>query len=229
MRMSAKAGVLIVLLAVHGLSQGYAEAAFSQQLPGWKFDAQARSSDILAHLNSVIQFYRRSTQPIQKAGEPNDAVYREQATTLSSQAAEFAFQWAKAEAVLMASQTNQRTSPNSSGAGEQQKLLDFEGNLQKQISDLRVRQVALDKQIATAASQNIAALQTRRKKVQDALDLANATQDVLQKIVSTSDAKGGPDQRRTSAGSNVRSRSCRARTRPPLLRSSRWIQPAPPV
>jgi hypothetical protein len=191
MRISAKAGVLIVLLAVHGLSQGYAEAAFSQQLPGSKFDAQARSSDILAHLNSVIQFYRRSTQPIQKAGEPNDAVYREQATTLSSQAAEFAFQWAKAEAVLMASQTNQRTAPNSSGVGEQQKLLDTEGNLQKQISDLQARQVALDKQIATAASQNIAALQTRRKKVQDALDLANATQDVLQKIVSTSDAEGG--------------------------------------
>src|SRR5271170_2347343 len=126
MRMNAKAGVLIVLLACHGLSQGYAEAtgAITQRENGKTvFDAQARSSDILAHLNSVIQFYRASTQPIQKAGEPNDAVYREQATTLSSQAAEFAFQWAKAEAVLMASQTKQRTSPNSSGAGEQQKLL----------------------------------------------------------------------------------------------------------
>src|SRR5437588_7569002 len=53
--------------------------AFSQQLPSSESDAQARSRDDLAHLNSVIQFYRASTQPIQNASEPNDVIYRDQA------------------------------------------------------------------------------------------------------------------------------------------------------
>jgi hypothetical protein len=115
-RASYKAGVLstsaLVLLAS---LIGHRHGAFSQPLPKPKFDIQARSSDILDHLNSVIQFYRGCTQPIQQAGEPNDVVYRDRVAALSSQATEFAFQWAKAEAVLMAThRTNEGTSSNSS-------------------------------------------------------------------------------------------------------------------
>jgi small-conductance mechanosensitive channel len=171
---------------------GHRHVAFSQQLPKPKFDAQARSSDILAHLNSVIQFYRGCTQSIQQAGEPNDVVYRDQAAALSSQAAEFAFQWAKAEAVLIAThRTNEGTASNSSHMDEQQKVQVAEDNVKKQISDLHAREVALDKQLAAAEPQNIAALQAQQKQVQSALDLANATQDALQKTVGISDSQGG--------------------------------------
>jgi Mechanosensitive ion channel len=171
---------------------GHRYVAFSQQLPEPKLDAQARSSDILAHLNSVIQFYRGCTPPIQQAGEPNDVVYRDQAAALSSQATEFAFQWAKAEAVLMAThRTNEGTSSNSSHMDEQQKAQVAEDNVKKQIDDLHAREVALDKQLAAAEPQNIAALQAQQKQVQSALDLANATKDALQKIVEISDSQGG--------------------------------------
>jgi seryl-tRNA synthetase len=143
-------------------------------------------------LNSVIQFYRASTQPIQKAGEPNDVVYRDQAATLSSQVAGFAFQSAKAEAVLMARyQTRPGASPDSSATDEQQRMQVTEGNVEKQINDLKARQAALDKQIASAKPRDIAVLQTQRRQVQGALDLANATKDALQKIVGMSDARGG--------------------------------------
>jgi len=84
----------IVLLA--GLFGG--AGALSQQSQEEIKNALDRSKDIVAHLNSVIQFYRASTQPIQKAGEPNDVVYRDQAAVLSAQVATFAFQSAKAEA-----------------------------------------------------------------------------------------------------------------------------------
>jgi small-conductance mechanosensitive channel len=166
--------------------------AFSQQLPGSEFDPQARSRDILAQLNTVIQFYRASVQPIQKAGEPNDVVYRDQTVTLSSQVAGFAFQSAKAEAAFMARyQTRQPVSPDSSATGEQQRIQVTEGNIEKQISDLKARLVALDKQIATAKPRDIAALETQRKQVEGALDLANATKDAVQKIVGMSEAQGG--------------------------------------
>jgi hypothetical protein len=180
---------ILVLLA--GL-MAQRHVAFSQQPRSSEFDAKARSRDILAQLNSVIQFYRASTQPIQKAGEPNDVVYRDQAATLSSQVAGFAFQSAKAEAVLMARyQTRPGASPDSSATDEQQRMQVTEGNVEKQINDLKARQAALDKQIASAKPRDIAVLQTQRRQVQGALDLANATKDALQKIVGMSDARGG--------------------------------------
>src|ERR1700728_4516680 len=104
---SARPSRKVVLLSVFAatLLAGSAVtqyAAHGQQAASASFDRAARSRDILAHLNPVIQFYRASMQPIQKAGEPNDIVYRDQAVALSSQVAGYAFQSAKAEATLMA-------------------------------------------------------------------------------------------------------------------------------
>jgi hypothetical protein len=169
---------------------GQQQRALSQQIPS--FDAQARSQKVVGHLSSVIKFYRASIQPIQKAGEPNDVVYRDQAATLSSQAAEFAFQSAKADAVLIAKyQSSAAVAPHSSTTGEQQKIQDTEGNVEKQISDLQTDEAALDRELAAAAPQAIAALQARRKQVQGALDLENAMIDALHKIVGIADAQGG--------------------------------------
>jgi Mechanosensitive ion channel len=158
--------------------------SFSQQPPGTKSDGPGRSGDIVAHLNSVIQFYRTSTQPLQKAGEPNDVVYRDQAVSLSSQIADFAFQSAKAQAALLAkSQTEKSGSPNGSALSEQQRMLATELNVEKQIGDLQTREAALDKQIASAKPQAIPALQAQKKQLQGTLDLANAMKDASQKIV----------------------------------------------
>src|ERR1700722_9490843 len=99
--------------------------ALSQQPPAPVPGIEARSRDIVTHLNSVIQFYRTSTQPLQKAGEPNDVVYRDQAVALSSQVADFAFQSAKAQAaILPRSQTDQASSAGS----EQQRMQATESN-----------------------------------------------------------------------------------------------------
>lgn len=169
---------------------GQQQRALSQQKPS--FDAQARSQKVVGHLSSVIKFYRASIQPIQKAGEPNDVVYRDQAATLSSQAAELAFQSAKAEAVLIAKyQSSAAVAPNSSTTGEQQKIQDTEGTVEKQISDLQTEEAALDRELAAAAPRAIAALQAQRRQVQGALDLENAMLDAVHKIVGTTEARGG--------------------------------------
>jgi hypothetical protein len=170
---------------------GCRQVAFSQQPKSSGVDPEARGQQILAHLNLVIQFYRSTTQPIQKAGEPNDVVYRDQATTLSSQIAGFAFQSAKAQAALMASYQGSKAVPTSaSGAGEQQKMQATEANVEKQIGDLQTRETALDQRIAAAKPKDFATLQTQKKQLQGALDLANAMKDALQKIVGMAGAVG---------------------------------------
>jgi hypothetical protein len=189
-RMSPKQNIICAsFVALVTSLGGQQQRALSQQIPS--FDAQARSQKVVGHLSSVIKFYRASIQPIQKAGEPNDVVYRDQAAALSSQAAELAFQSAKAEAVLIAKyQSSAAVSPNSSTTGEQQKLRDTEGNVEKQISDLRTDEAALDRELAAAAPQAIAALQARRKQVQGALDLENAMIDAVHKIAGITETRG---------------------------------------
>lgn len=185
---------LLFAITILGLTSGAIggwQSAFSQQPPATATDSQARSRDIVAHLNSVIQFYRTSTQPLQRAGEPNDVVYRDQAIALSSQIADFAFQSAKAQAPLLTkSQSNQSVSPSASALSEQQRRQATESNVEKQISDLQAREAALDKQIASAKPQAATALETQRKQVQGALDLADAMKDALQKIVAMSGSTG---------------------------------------
>jgi small-conductance mechanosensitive channel len=155
-------------------------------------NVEARSKEILAHLNLIVQFYQKTKQPIQKAGQPNDVVYGDQATALSSQAAAFAFQSAQSQAVLMESEQGAKgTVTNAQVAGEQQKLQASETNVEAQINDLNSRETALNQQIAVAKPKNVAALQAQKKQLQGALDLANAMKDALQKIIGMAGAVGG--------------------------------------
>jgi small-conductance mechanosensitive channel len=187
-KMFVLGGATVVLLIAGAF--GSRPVAFAQQPQN--SDVEARSKEILAHLNLVIQFYRSTKQPIQKAGQPNDVVYRDQATELSSQIAEFAFQSAKAQAGLMASyQGYKATVANARVAGEQQKLQASETNVETQISDLNSRETALDQQIAVAKPKDLAALRAQKKQLQGALDLANAMKDALQKIIGMAGTVGG--------------------------------------
>lgn len=178
---------------------GWRHLAYPQQAPG--LDVQAQAQAIAAHLNSVIQFYRALTQPIQKAGEPNDVVYRDQAVAEAAQIANLAFQSAKAEAAVLAgsqtgsqqnaSQTSSPGAPAANANPKQQKMRATEKDIENRIADLKAREASLDDQIAVAKPKAIPALQSEKKQVQAALDLAYAMKDALQKLLSMSATAGG--------------------------------------
>ncbi|MCU1321228.1 MAG: MscS Mechanosensitive ion channel [Acidobacteriaceae bacterium] len=180
-------GLIVTTLIAVSIPIGQQHWAFSQSVTIAGFDAGARGREIIAHLNSVIQFYRVSTQPIQKTGESNDVVYRDQAAALSSDVARFAFQSAKAEAVLLAAyESHLAASQNGASTSEQEKMQVIEANVDKHLSDLQIRKAALDKQIASAKPQAVAALRSERKRLDGTLDLSNAMREALQKIVAMS-------------------------------------------
>jgi small-conductance mechanosensitive channel len=187
-KMLAVGGTAVVLLIAGTF--GSWQVALSEQPQN--SNVEARSKEILAHLNLIVQFYQKTKQPIQKAGRPNDVVYADQATELSAQAADFAFQSAKAQAVLIESnQGSNGTATNAQVAGEQQKLQVSETNVETQINDLNSREAALNQQIAVAKPKDLAALQSQKKQIQGSLDLANAMKDALQKIIGMAGAEGG--------------------------------------
>jgi small-conductance mechanosensitive channel len=186
------AAIVVAMMTLIAIPINNKLAAFSQTPQKHTRDDEARGQDIMAHLNSVIGFYRASVTAIQKFGEPNDIIYHDQAESFSSQIATFAFQSAKAEASLMTSkQSSQPVETASSGqGGEQQKLQAVETKVEKQLSDLKDKETALNLQIATAKPKDVQSLRSQLKQLDAARDLAVAMKDALQKIVGMSDAQG---------------------------------------
>ncbi len=93
--------------------------ALAQQQSAPALDVQTSSRDTLVHLDAIIQFYRATLQPIQKIGEPNDAVYRDQAVTQSGEIAAYAFAAGKAEALFF---TSLHASTEESASSEHQRF-----------------------------------------------------------------------------------------------------------
>jgi small-conductance mechanosensitive channel len=181
----------VVGLVLVGAGLGARQAGFSQQMEIG--DAGGRGRDLLDHLGDVIQFYQATRQPIQTAGEPNDVVYRDQATELAGQVAEYAFQSAKAQAAYLAAyQGAGGANPDASeGASQQQKMQAAAANVETQIADLKSQITAIDQQIAGAKPKDLGGLEARKKELEGALDLSNAMKESLGKIVGMASAAGG--------------------------------------
>jgi len=180
--------VALAAVAAGWLALGW--FAVAQQSSSAPLDAQAQEQAILAHLSAVIQFYRSTAEPIQKAGEPNDVVYRDQAIAQSAQIAQFAFDSAKAEAAFLAG-GNGTGEPAAPASGQQQRLQDLLAGVNQRISELTKQQVDVNRQIAGARPRALSALQTREQQLQAALDLSNAMKDALDRIVSVSQDTSG--------------------------------------
>ncbi|WP_252263808.1 mechanosensitive ion channel family protein [Paracidobacterium acidisoli] len=184
-----RACAAVAALAIGTLTAGH--FAFSQQKNTATVDLAARSQEILAHLSAVLRFYRSTTAPVQKIGEPNDVVYRDQAVELSTQAAGFALQSAKAEAALMAAyKKHEGISQAQTGPEEQQRLQNAQSRIEAHLSDLKTQEEQLDRKIAAARPRDLSGLQTQRKQVEGSIDLAKAMQDAIGRIVSMSDTEG---------------------------------------
>ncbi|HTW49951.1 MAG TPA: hypothetical protein VMD92_18480 [Acidobacteriaceae bacterium] len=180
--------VALVAVAAGWFALGW--FAVAQQSSSAPLDAQAQEQAILAHLSAVIQFYRSTAEPIQKAGEPNDVVYRDQAIAQSAQIAQFAFDSAKAEAAFLAG-GNGTGEPAAPASGQQQRLQDLLAGVNQRISELTKQQVDVNHQIAGARPRALSVLQTRKQQLQAALDLSNAMKDALDRIVSVSQDTSG--------------------------------------
>lgn len=191
-RRRARAMAVIAAFALAGIVSGgfgVAAQAGPNGQPAAGLDSSVAGPAIIAHLNAVIQFYRSVREPVQKAGEPNDAVYHDQAVTQASQAAELAFQSATAEAAVMETSPGQAAAEAGSSTSEE-KLAASEAAEEKRISDLEAREAGLDRQIASASPRAAPGLEAQKQQVQAALELATALRDAMKRIMKASGAAG---------------------------------------
>ena len=162
------------------------------QPPPPGFDVQGRSQQVLAHLSAVIRYYRASLTPVQKVGEPSDALYRDEAITNARQIGDYAFQSGKAEAsLLVAYQKHQAGAQGQQGSeGEAQKLQTARSNIAKRLSDLEAQQKSIADQIERARPKQVDALRDQKEQVDGEIELNSAMSDALGRIVGMSDTQG---------------------------------------
>ena len=151
---------------------------------------QLEGSDVLAHLNQLISWYRHCTTGIQPVGLPSDAIYQDNTKTLGSQAIALAFQSAKAEASLIAQQKNGAASQPSAEATQQQNLAQLQAKTSAQIDQLQSQIEDLNSQIAKAPARRKANLISQRNALQSQLELQKALLDAVQKMAAFVETNG---------------------------------------
>lgn len=150
-------------------------------------DVKNRAKLILAHLSEVIKFYRMTTTPIQKTGEPSDVIYAEQAQSLATQVTQLAFQSARDEAALLARISGAAAAPGEQAQQpEAQRLSAAQQRVAQQIGDLQNQAATLEQQIQRATRKTRVALEQQRDDVQGQLELLAAEQEALAKVAGIS-------------------------------------------
>ena len=161
------------------------------QPPPAGFDVAGRSQQVLSHLSAVIRYYRMVLTPIQKVGEPSDALYREEAITDAKQAGIYAFQSGRAEAALLVAYQKQQSGAQAQATeGEAQRLQTARSNVAARIAALQDQQKQIDDGMSRARPRQIEQMRAQRQDVDGALELNNAMADALGRIAGMSDTQG---------------------------------------
>jgi small-conductance mechanosensitive channel len=158
-----------------------------------------QSSKVLAHLNDMLRFYRAATGRVQKAGEPSDILYAEQAKSGATEAAQLAFQSARNEAALLtrvdassqpASTATPSSQPNSAPApADASRLSAARSHAQQQITMLQAQQASIAQQLQHASARERPDLLQKQEQVQGGLELEQATAEALARIGTFSEAQ----------------------------------------
>jgi small-conductance mechanosensitive channel len=108
------------------------------------FRAHAQTSPgdqetLLAHLNAVINWYKKLMTDVPPGQEPSDAIYSTNAQTLGAQVVRLAFQSARAQAEMI-SQANpnsgsESSQPSEGDAGSSQRYAQLESEVQQRVND----------------------------------------------------------------------------------------------
>ena len=142
--------------------------------------ASIRAEDILDHLEQTIAWYRHM-QSIEQA--TNDVLVRQNVRQASLKALQLAFDFARAEVALVASDA--QTSPNPANSGSSN-LQQAATRAADRVSGVEARIADLDAAITKASESQRRLLQAQRKQLSAELDVAQGIQSTIQTLISFS-------------------------------------------
>jgi small-conductance mechanosensitive channel len=165
----------------------FLNTAHAQNLPPLNRDAT------VGHLNTVITWYRDTTNKVQPVGLPSDAIYEDSTRNLAAEVVRLAFQSARAEAAVIGATEKNPNASQASTPPAQQNLTQIAARIAAQIDGAQSKLGAINKQLATAPRSKRKALLAERERLQGELSLNKVVQDAVQKMAAfaeTADTAG---------------------------------------
>lgn len=199
--------VSVVLLAGFGLtSVGLAQSSKANEpsrpnnathseaasnLPPLQLDGDAA----LHHVNQVINWYRHATTNARSVGLASDAIYQDNARSVGAQVVKLAFQSAKAESGIIASQQKKTVSSQAGSSTQAQRLAQLQEQTAAQIEQLQAQLDKIEAELKRASPSKRLALTSQRDALQGQLELQKSLLDAVQKmsafVVSNGEIAGG--------------------------------------
>jgi small-conductance mechanosensitive channel len=173
----SRVGSALIISAVLFLAP--ALELFAAQTPPSESDA------ILNHLNRAISWYRLVIGLDVTAGQPSDTLYLENARNSATQALQYAFQAALAEAALLQASDKSKgtdTAANNQAGDQQQGIANALSDIDNRIQQAQSKLQDLDQQLDKSKGKDREQLLSQRDTLQGELDLDKTIQESLQKI-----------------------------------------------
>jgi small-conductance mechanosensitive channel len=143
-----------------------------------------RAEDILSHLEHTIAWYRNIQRATDLPGASGELLVRQNTRQSSLKALQLAFDFARAEANLLALARQPAPESRQAGAANGRNLMDAAQRAADRISNVQTRLNDLNAALAKAPAKAVAALEAQRRELQAELDLAKEVQKTIQGVIS---------------------------------------------
>ena len=150
-------------------------------------DIPAQSRAILTHLSEMVRYFRMTTTPIQKIGEPSDELYAEQMQNEATAVGQLAFKAARSQAAFLARIPSAKAASTGDSPAPQEasKVADTLRTMSQRLADLQTQDAAMTQQLAHARASQRAALLDQQGDVEGQIKLLTALVNALQKVSLT--------------------------------------------
>lgn len=161
-------------------SKTSAQQSGGQSASGSSTPAQITSQDVIAFLNETITWQRHFAVEQQIATEPADVIFLNDDRQLSNQIVRLSFDFARAEADLLAGQ-NAATAPTTSESAA--RLAQLATKAEDQMKQAQAELESLGRQLDTATGKKRQLIQAAIAETESELDLAQARRDAMRNMV----------------------------------------------
>jgi small-conductance mechanosensitive channel len=142
----------------------------------------ANSEDIISFLNQTIVWSRQLTAEQQLVNEPSDALFLNDNRQVADQVVKLAFEYARARAQALASQTD-NSANHSQGASQYQRLIDSANKADQQVKGLQGELDGFHQQLQSATGKKRATLLAIISETQGELELFQTRRDTLRSML----------------------------------------------
>ena len=149
------------------------------------------ADEILSFLNQTIVWSGQLATQQQLVNEPSDAVFLNDSRQVSSQIVGLAFDFARARAQALTSQSNAGSAGSSPAASQYQKLIDAANKADDKVKQSQKDLDALRQQLASATGNKRRTLQAAIDESDSELELFQARRDALRSMLQFATGKSG--------------------------------------